>query len=320
MDLKQTTVTFGKHNGKDLDYVLKDRGYCKWLLKQAWFETGYEYLYNRILEYDPKVFFILPVSADATGFVETYEYFNLCSPDNLEIDLTQEDMKCYKFYIKTIADLRARILNRMESGEENVYAVKAPVGWLKKFEQECELSREVFKQFMASYDLPNITYIVEDIKKEGGIEYKGAKSFLIAKHRSDEQETYWEEILKKAYAEDICTQYKYNDCIFDFLCIPTKTIFEAKLGIKDFGEEQYRKYRIALQEYRIVYLIGRDCVIHISAGIIYTTAIGDYEIYQQEIAMMKKPSKFDEIIKEFKVVLVDDLNSLFGYTKSVTHT
>ncbi len=319
MELTQTTFTVGKYKGHQLPRVLKDRSYCRWLLKQEWFKTAYEYLYNRVKEYDPTVYFIKPCPEGAAGFLETYSYFNLVPPMDVKIELTDDEKACYSYYVATVDDLRARIQAREDKGEVNIFAVKAPVKWLQKFEAETELPRLAFKEFMASYDLPNITYIIEDIKKEGGIEYKGAKAFLIAKERSVKQEEHWEAILKKAYDEDLGTQYKYKDCIFDFLCVPTKTIFECKLGLKDFDEDQYRKYRIALEEYRLVYIIGYDCVIHISAGIIYTTAIGDYELYQQEILMMKHPSKFDELIKDFSVVRIDDLGVLFGYKSSVTH-
>ena len=326
--LEQSTVTFGQYRGQDVKVVMKDRSYCRWLIQQDWFQKDYEFLYNLISNYNPKDYFIVKsqnLSQDSTQnshpqFIDIYEFFNLCPPANIQIDLTSDELICYKYYVETVDNLRNKIQSRIDNGDDNIYSVKAPVKWLQQFEQSCNLPRAKFKEFMLSYDLPNITSIVEDIKKEGGIEYKGAKSFLIAKQRSKQQEAYWENILKTAYKEDICSQFKYNDCIFDFLCIPTKTIFEAKLGLKDLCASQYKKYRIVLNEYRIVYLIGTDCVIHIAAGVIYTTAIGDYEIYQQEIPLMKKPSKFDLIFKDFKIVVVEDISSLFGYSKSVTHS
>lgn len=323
--LEQSTVTFGQYKGQDVKVVMKDRSYCRWLIQQDWFQKDYEFLYNLISNYNPKDYFI-PKSCQNScqnqhpQFIAIYEFFNLCPPTKLQIELTTDELICYKYYVETVDNLRNKIQSRIDNGDTNIYSVKAPVKWLQQFEQSCNLPRVKFKEFMLSYDLPNITSIVEDIKKEGGIEYKGAKSFLIAKQRSKQQEAYWEIILKAAYKEDICSQFKYNDCIFDFLCIPTKTIFEAKLGLKDLCASQYKKYRIALNEYRIVYLIGTDCVIHIEAGVIYTTAIGDYEIYQQEIPLMKKPSKFDQIFKDFKIVVIEDINSLFGYSKSVTHS
>ena len=66
--------------------------------------------------------------------------------------------------------------------------------------------------------------VKEDIKKEGGIEYKGAKSFLIAKKNSQNQENFWEQILKEKYGEDIGTQFKYENCIFDFINILKKRL------------------------------------------------------------------------------------------------
>ncbi|MBZ5782277.1 hypothetical protein, partial [Klebsiella aerogenes] len=79
-----------------------------------------------------------------------------------------------------------------KKGKINPFDIKAPSSWLKDFEKKTELNRDVFKEFLASYSLPNIPYIIEDIKKVGGIEYKGAKSFIIAKNNSLKQEEFWE--------------------------------------------------------------------------------------------------------------------------------
>ena len=40
----------------------------------------------------------------------------------------------------------------------------------------------------------------------------------------------------------IGTQFKYQKCIFDFICIPKITIYECKLGLKDFNEEQFKTF------------------------------------------------------------------------------
>lgn len=315
MELTQTTFTVGKYKGQHLERVLKDRSYCRWLIKQEWFKTGYEYLHNRIADYDPTVYFLKRGEGGEGGegeFVDTYKYFNLVPPGEVEVDLTDDERTCYAYYVDTVDNLRARIREREANGDENIYAVKAPVKWLQKFEQESELPRSAFKDFMTSYDLPNITYIVEDIKKEGGIEYKGAKSFLIAKERSEKQEAYWEEILKKAYDEDLGTQYKYKDCCFDFICIPSKTIFECKLGFKDLLTEQYKKYRIALCEYKIVYLIGYSILVSISEGKIYTTDVQSVIEYQ---AMTSIPSShhtpFDPMFSTFEVVEIHEVQTWF---------
>jgi hypothetical protein len=159
---------------------------------------------------------------------------------------------------------------------------------------------------LSSYDLPNLPYIIEDIKKEGNIEYKGAKSFTIAKNNSIKQEAFWEIVLKEKYGENISTQYKYQQCIFDFLNISTNTIYECKLNLKDFNEEQYKKYLIALKEYKIYYIIGYDCVINIDESKIYTTDKIKYKAHQIFIESNSKKSKLDEIIKDFEIVEVDN--------------
>jgi hypothetical protein len=200
----------------------------------------------------------------------------------------------------------------MENDEENAFDIKAPTNWLNKFEKDCGIPRTEFKDFINAYGLPNIPYIIEDIKKEGGIEYKGAKSFLIAKARSEEQEKYWEQILKSKYGENIGTQFKYEKCIFDFINIITNTIFECKLSLKDFNEEQHIKYKLTLNKYRIIYLISRDCVIDMERGKIYTTNKDYYLLYLQQIVLMKESSYLDKIIMDFEIVLVEDLYSLFS--------
>ncbi len=58
--LDQDSITFGKYKGLKLSAVLRDRSYCDWLLEQEWFQTNYEYLYNRVQEYDPKTYFLNP--------------------------------------------------------------------------------------------------------------------------------------------------------------------------------------------------------------------------------------------------------------------
>lgn len=301
------SITFGKYTGGRLEHVLKDRSYSKWLLEQDWFQTNYEYLYNRVKSYDPKVYFFKK-DIESMDFLEKYRYFNMVEVDNLKIKITEDETKCYKFYLDTIEDIKRKIVSRVENGEENIFDIKAPVKWLQKFEKDTGLSRDVFKEFLSSYELQNITYIIEDIKKEGGITYNGAQSFKIAKQRANLQEKWWESILKEKYGEDLGTQFKYENCIFDFINISTNTIFECKLGLKDFNEEQYKKYILALNKYRIIYIIGYDCVINIEKSIIYTTDVLKYILYQQG----ECKSKFDRIIKEYNVVKVEDLSTLFG--------
>lgn len=311
-ELSIETITFGKYKDQTIYEVLKDRKYCKWLLEQEWFQTSYEYLYNRVNEYDPKPYFIVPYIGESEEFIDRYTYFNLTPVKDLKIELTETEEVCYIFYLVMIQKLKEKIQLRIDTGEDNPYNIKAPVRWLQSFERESGLSRDTFKTFLSSYELPNLPYIIEDIKKEGGIEYKGAKSFNIAKERSLEQEKYWEDILKERYGEDVGTQFKFENCIFDFLLISNNTIFECKLGLKDFNEEQHKKYLVTLNKYRIIYLIGNDCVIDMEKQIIYTTNKEKYIVYIGQIPLMTEPSKFDELIVEYNIEEVEDLKILFG--------
>jgi hypothetical protein len=309
-ELLSTTITFGKYKNSTIPQVLKDPSYCKWLLQQEWFQNNYEYLYNRVLEYNPLDFFLNSVEIPVNNFTQDYKFFNLIPLDLVEIELSNEEKKCYEYYLLLITELKNKIIARETT--DNPYNIKAPSKWLKRFEKDYELNRSVFKAFLSSYDLPNIPYIVEDIKKEGGIEYKGAKSFLIAKKRSESQEAWWEIILKNKYGEQLSTQFKYEKCIFDFINISTNTIFECKLNIKDFNEQQYKKYLLTLEKYRIIYLIGYDCVINIKKKELYTLDRDKYLIYKNNIPIMKNPSKFDLLIEDFNIIQGDDLKTLFG--------
>lgn len=291
-ELTEETITIGKFKNKKLKTMLRDRNYCKWLLEQDWFKKKYEYLYNRVKNYNPSTIFI---SEKKEGnFLQRYKYFNLVEVDELKVELCESDKICYKNYLEIIGELRSKIEKRERDNEENIYSIKAPTKWLKKFEEFSGLSRSVFKEFLAAHELPNIPYIVEDIKAQGGIEYKGARSFLIAKKRSVEQENWWEPILKEKFGEDLSTQYKYENCIFDFLCIKRSTIYECKLGLKDFDCKQYAKYLKALESYKIVYLIGKHTIIHFPDRKVYTTNLGDY---LKDLSSKKIHEKFLRVLE-----------------------
>ena len=315
MSLEQDSITFGKYKGKYLSDIVRDRKYCEWLIYQAWFQTNYEYLYNRVKDYKPLSYFYNNDKIENEDFLENYLYFNLLPLKDIKLDLTDTDKICYEFYLELISELKEKIYERMEDEKDNPFDIKAPVKWLQNFEQKTTLKRDVFKEFMYAYDLPNIPYIIERIKKEGGIEYKGAQSFNIAKSRSEDQEKWWENILKDKYGEDIGTQFKYEKCIFDFINISTNTIFECKLGLKDFNEDQHTKYKLALQKYRIIYLIDRDCVIYMEKKCLYTTNTDKYNIYIQSIPIMKDPSYLDILIQDFIIVEIQDISCLFGVSE-----
>lgn len=305
-ELNINSITFGKYKNKSVDELLKDRKYCKWLIDQEFFKN-YEYLYNKVIDYNPQKLFIKDTIDDRECFIEKYKFFNLLDLDELKIELKESEKLCYNFYIKSINELKEKILNRLIKEEDNPYDIKAPTKWLQKFETETGLTRNDFKDFINTYELPNIVNIVEDIKKEGGIEYKGAKSFLIAKKNSESQEKFWELLLKNKYGEYIGTQFKYENCIFDFINIPDNIIYECKLGLKDFNEDQYNKYLLALKQYKIFYLISNDCIINTDDKKIYTTDIRKYFLYQTNIPLLARPSKFDEIILEYELVFIDDI-------------
>jgi len=309
MLLDQDTITFGKYKGSILSRVLRDRSYCKWLLEQDWFKNNYEWLYNRVKEYNPAIYFINSNKSDSKDFISSYEYFNLIPLENLQIDLTSLDKTCYEYYLKLTLEIKEKIYQRLENEDENPYDIKAPTNWLKRFELESGVPRSDFKEFMEAYDFPNITSIVERIKKEGGIEYKGAQSFKIAKSRSESQEKWWDDLLKSRYGEKLGSQFKYENCIFDFLNISTKTIFECKLGLKDFDEAQHIKYRLALKEYRIIYLISIDCVIDMERCCVYTTNPDKYQIL---IPALKDNNWLCSLIETFDLVEIEELSTLFG--------
>jgi hypothetical protein len=315
-DLDINSITFGKYKGKYLKDILIDRKYCFWLLEQDWFQTNYEYLYNKIKEYEPQKYFLKEKvgieeieKVESTDFLNTYKYFNLKSLNEIEkyIELSDTEKNCYKFYLITINDLKDKIIDRMIENKENPYDIKAPVKWLQNFEKEYVIPRDDFKLFLSSYELPNITTILEDIKKEGGIEYKGGKTFMIAKKNSGKQEKLWENILKMKYGEKIGTQFKYKECIFDFINIEKNIIYECKLSLKDFNKEQYNKYLITLNQFNIIYLISDDCIINTDDKIIHTTNYEKYKTYLSCIESMSKPSEFDLIIKEYEIRKIDNI-------------
>jgi len=303
--LTEEKITFGKYKEKELSILLKDRNYCKWLLKQEWFKKNYEYLYNKITEYRPLNFFLLKKETEkhdsVSNFLLNYPFLNLVDLDDLKITLSEDEKKCYIFYKDILKGLKEKII------ENDSFNIKAPTGWLKNLESRFYIKPALFKKFLASYDLPNITTVVKEIKNAGGIDYKGDKSFLISKSNSLKQEGFWEPILKKYYKEDIGIQYKYKNCFFDFIRIKKNTIYECKIGLKDFNQKQYDKYVKILSDFSIVYLIGKNCIIDLDQEIIYTTDKDDY-VYQ--IATIKK-SDFIEKIKNFEIIKLENIEEYF---------
>ena len=303
--LTEETFTFGKYNGLGINKVIRDRKYCDWLLQpeQSWFREKYEYLYNRIKEYNPKLIFlpnnvhILKVgqAINPTDFCLRYEYFNLTEPEKVKNKLQQEnDYICYKFYYNIVQSIKLQILENIEKGVDVPYDIKTPNKWLIKFEKETNFTRDIMKEFIEAYELLNIISIIERIKKEAGIVFNGARSFIIAKERSVKQEVWWEKLLKDKYDQDIGVQFKFQKCIFDFIHINNNTLYECKLSFKDFSSKQYKKYLQTLDNYKIIYLIGYDTIINFDTKKIYT--------FSTSPSISDCSTEFLKIISEFETI------------------
>ena len=87
-------------------------------------------------------------------------------------------------------------------------------------------------------------------------------------------------------------QYKFKNCIFDFILFERSIIFEAKLNKNAFSREQYDKYTKALPSYNIIYLIGLDELGYIEDNVNYTmktTKISsDIDEFKQQILFINK--------------------------------
>jgi len=318
--IDQNSITFGKYKDLTLSHMLRDRKYCTWLLDQEWFRTQYEYLYNRVKEYDPKKYFFecvttLPVSTELKKdslqtFLDSYQYFHLVTLDKLssEIVLTSTEKKCYEFYIESVNNLKYKIQSNLS---DNPYDIKAPTAWLQKLEKNHGIPRAVFKEFLSAYELPNIPYIVEDIKKMGGIDYKGARSFLIAKNNSVIQENFWGEILKKKYGQFIGVQFQLNNNFFDFYNIKTNTVYECKIGLKDFNDEQYNKYTSIKSVFRIIYLISTDCIIDIENRKIYTNNPENYKVFFETMNKKISSKEMIRIISGYEIIKINNVEEYF---------
>lgn len=314
MSLNIDTITFGKYKNKTITDMLKDRNYCLWFIKQLDMKDKYVYIYNRVCEYQPKFYFlpnIIFTYSNFSDFLKDFPYFNLKSSKDLQIELSENYLISYKFYKKIIKDIKKKLENRFNNGEDNPFDIKAPSKWLNIYETETKLNRDVFKAFITENDLDNITTIIETIKKYGGIEYKGAKSFIISKNNSIKQELYWENILKSKYNEEISVQFQYEKCFFDFININKNIIYECKLGIKDFNKLQYDKYILTLNKYKIIYLIGYDTIINIDNKKIYIVGSIAYDKYiiDKNKKTKTKNSLMLTMINDFDIEIIDNINN-----------
>lgn len=312
MEIDKNLITFGKYNSKSIDDVLKDRSYCKWLLQQEFFKNNYEYLYNRVKEFDPKIFFFSPIELEGS-FIDTYKYFNLTPIDKLQISLTENELICYKYYLNMIYNFKQKIKDNIEQSKPNPYDIKAPVNWLNNFEKETKLSRDEFKKFINCYELNNLPYIIKDIKEQAGISYHGADIYNIVKERSLKQEAFWEKILKEKYGEDIGSQYKYDNSVFDFINISKKILYECKLNLKDFNIKQYDKYVKATKgTYEMIYLISDDCILNITKQVIYTKNVEKYKTEIVKLCTSNITNSLVNILLDSVLVETESINEIFN--------
>lgn len=312
MEIDKNLITFGKYNSKSIDDVLKDRSYCKWLLQQEFFKNNYEYLYNRVKEFDPKIFFFSPIELEGS-FIDTYKYFNLTPIDKLQISLTENELICYKYYLNMIYNFKQKIKDNIEQSKPNPYDIKAPVNWLNNFEKETKLSRDEFKKFINCYELNNLPYIIKDIKEQAGISYHGADIYNIVKERSLKQEAFWEKILKEKYGEDIGSQYKYDNSVFDFINISKKILYECKLNLKDFNIKQYDKYVKATKgTYEMIYLISDDCILNITKQVIYTKNVEKYKTEIVKLCSSNIAIEFVNTLLECMFIETESIVEIFN--------
>lgn len=300
-------IPFGKYKGLTLTELLKDRKYCRWLLDQDWFNEKYSQLAHRINTYNPLDYFLHTntmqyYSTSSQEFVASYPWFKLAAPSQIK-HLTDRELQAYRYYYQLIMQFRDTILKTDSCN------IKAPKKWLQKFENETGISRNTLKKVLASNDLPNVTKILEDIKKVAGINYKGHKSYKIAKDKSLEQEQFWAETLRHMYGHELGTQFQYEHCIFDFIHIESKTLYECKLGYKDLSIEQFNKYVNTLKNYRLIYLIGYDCIIDISNQKVHTT---DPIKYSRALAKYATQNSLTEAITEFEIVTIKNIGDFFS--------
>lgn len=308
--IKPNSITFGKYKGLELENMLKDRKYCEWFVSQPELVSKYEYISNSIKAFLSDNPFNISKQNFEPGispeiFIKNYCFFHLPKTNELKINLSNDDKKCYLFYKNVLRQLRKQIENTIVEP----YNIKTPRSWLQNFEKETGLSRDILKEFLSIHNLPNITTVIEEIKRLGGIEYKGAQSFKIAKSNSEAQEKFWETILKKYYGDEITVQHKFENCFFDFLNSKKQTLYECKLGLKDFNSEQYNKYVLALNNsFDMIYLIGNDCIVCLKNKKIYTTEPTKYTLY---FITTKNKTKLDAIIEKFEIVNLEKIEKFF---------
>lgn len=320
--IDKNILSFGEYKGWHIQDVLRIRGMRIWIRSKEFIKKDYEYIYNCAMEYNPREKFIdwdaIPdqeKSKDNLLFYDTYIFFHLLPYSRLKNIQLRDNLEimCYNYYFNLVSDLKSKVEFRMENELENMYDIKAPKNWLNDLDKGTDettgdINRDMFKEFIEAYDLPNITEVVRDIKAAGGIEYKGHDARIISKRNSEKQEAHWEEILKGMSGDNIGIQFKHEKCIFDFINFEKKIVYECKLSLKDFDKKQYDKYLVTVDCYKIVYLISTDCVIDTQEMIVYTLNIPKYESYITNISYNNNPTYLDKILLTCSVKELDWAN------------
>jgi len=131
--------------------------------------------------------------------------------------------------------------------------ISLPTSYTKPF------GKKKFRKCMLKYDLENPTLICQNIRNMLGVPTSVCDNFKKAKENSQTHENYWHEYLKYKHS-DIIPQYCYKDCRLDFISKTDKTIYECKLSIIYYNDNQHEKYKKRFPNYKIKYLFGSNCM------------------------------------------------------------
>ncbi len=91
------SIPFGKHKGKDLLDVAKDRNYVEWLLAQPWIKQTYPIIYNNLVA-------IIVNGGPVQNHIE-------CTPDHNKLQAKFLDMETCKPIVKLACEVEFKIEN-----------------------------------------------------------------------------------------------------------------------------------------------------------------------------------------------------------------
>jgi len=180
--------------------------------------------------------------------------------------------------------------------------------------------KKIWNKFYEYYKLPSFHDMVDNCKKIVNEKHISVNGWKVANHNSKKQELFWKEKLQYLYPK-IIYQYRKGNCVFDFIDLDNKIIFEAKLDYNNVIRSQFTKYRKMLPDFKIVYLIGIDKASYINCfsenyynnlSQIYDN---DYEIYKNNNYEGTSPKFPDEynIYYEYNLTNNEDLYENVNY-------